>query len=303
MASTPLLLSLPTEVRNLVYEHAVPVRRLAAQEIVDVEWSRAPSEGRAIPGLLFVNKAVYQQTIPIFYSQAILEVTPIRPPSFIFNALNGPSHQLDLAAPLDPLFSFCPGQHLRWIRTVHVFTGQRDAINAEAYEATLRWLLDHTAVHEIHLSSRLMTRLRRSRVDLESAFKLTSSMPFAGRPVYIYSRSARSTWELTRMSELKKALRGRQLPELQIYLFKPDCEHDPLLDPRWDVRNNDDDERLTMVDAVARHLDSFQRNHTALPLLMPNGSRPTSSPDEYLYQVCFVLGTDRQYISTHSPWP
>jgi hypothetical protein len=276
-------LTLPTEILLQILDLVIPVQHLRLQHLIDLP-STTHDSPSGIPSVFFLTKPIYQQAAPIFYSRAVLGIAPLRPPSYLFKTLSAPSLKLNLRTGLDILFASCNPDHLGRISTVNICSGQADAINAEAYEALLGWLVDNTAVTNIQLSNRLMTRLRKGRTHLNSSLILTNITPppAIARTVYIYSRHRRSPWEILRMAELRRALNGRQLPTIQSFLFQKCGDNDPLLDPRWDVRKSDDDERLLKMDKVASFLDGLI---TADPV---HSTQPATA-DPRLCQILFVL--------------
>ncbi|OAP58603.1 hypothetical protein AYL99_07693 [Fonsecaea erecta] len=157
-------LSLPLEIREIIYNLTLPVQQLKVQAFCDQAWSDAEKPA-GIPGLLLVNKAVSEEAATVFYSRAVLNIAPLRIPPYLSHSLGGDGAKLNLAFGLDIEFASVPRRHLQRITRSHIYSGQHDAISAEAYEALLRWLVENTAVQTIYLSPRLMTRLRGARVD------------------------------------------------------------------------------------------------------------------------------------------
>ena len=170
----PGLLNLPEEIFHQILDLALPTQHLCLQRMIDPVGPHPPS---GIPGVLRVSKALYEHAAPIFYSRAVLDVAPLRPPSYLFNTLSGPSLRLNLRTGLDILFASCNPSHLALLATVDIWSSQYDAVNAEAYEALLGWLVDNTGVTHIHVSNRLMTRLRKARTDLNATWNLASRTP------------------------------------------------------------------------------------------------------------------------------
>lgn len=275
-------LRLPFELRTRIYDFAVPVQHLKAQEFVDSEWHDKP---QGTPALFLVNKAISQEVIPIFYSKAILNVAPLHPPSYLFDALNAKGPKLNLTLGLQRIFAPYPVPNLRRIQTCRVYAGQSKAISAEAYEALLVWLMTLTSVQNIHLSSRLMTRLRRARTDLDATHNLsvaaTGQSPF--KTVYVYAQHARSPWEWSQMSRLRSALAGPELPVLQAYAWNKGSGDEPLLDPRWDVRHSDDDQRRAIMHRVSTWFDSLMAADSTCQARIGRQFPPG------LYQVCFIF--------------
>lgn len=277
------LLTLPEEILLQILDLAIPVHHLCVQRLTDRK-PTSPDSPLGIPGVFLVTKSLYERAAPIFYSRAVLNAAPLRPPPYLFNTLSGPSLRLNLRTGLDVLFASCKPQHLARIATVNIYSSQNDAINAEAYEALLGWLVDNTGVKYINLSHRLMTRLRNGRTDLNASFNLATvdPRPTLTRTVYIYSRHRRTPWESMRMAELQQALKSRPLPTIQSLILENHSGNDPFLDPRWDVQKSDDDEKLLKMDKVASFLDD-------LIAADPICSTRSASARSCLYHVLFVL--------------
>lgn len=279
--------NLPLEIVRRILEFSLPVQHLRVQQFVDPSWTQ-PKGPKGIPSLFFVNKIISEEAAAIFYSRAVLNVAPLRPPAYLFDTLTTSGPRLDLAFGLDVAFSFCPRRHLKRLSTAKIYSGQSDAINAEAYEALLRWLIDSTAVRTIYLSQRLMTRLRKARTDFDSTLDLCTSAPRLSliRTIYVYREHPRSQWESTRIVELKRALKGRELPRLQSYVLEEGGGQDALLDPRWDVRKSDEEHRLTTMDRITAWLDPFLGADSLAQT--PDDHVPEDTKYD-LYQLCFVF--------------
>ncbi|KIW28281.1 uncharacterized protein PV07_07958 [Cladophialophora immunda] len=277
-------LSLPTEIRQKIYALSLPVQQLKVQSFYDPAWSDTEKPA-GIPGLFFVNKLVSEEAAAVFYSRAVLNVAPLRLPPYLSHSLAGNAPKINLAFGLDVDFSSCPRRHLQRITKSHIYSGQHDAISAEAYEALLRWLVDNTAVQTIHLSRRLMTRLRGARADVKAAFNLytVASSLTLSRSIYVYTGSSRSPWELTRMRELKQALNGVELPAVQVYVLEEGDQNDALLDPRWDARKSDNDERRGMIHETSPWFDSLL---AAVPAAKQKGR---AEDEPRFYQMCCIF--------------
>ncbi|OAL31002.1 hypothetical protein AYO22_01297 [Fonsecaea multimorphosa] len=277
-------LSLPSEIRQTIYDLSLPAQQLKVQAFYDPAWNNAERPA-GIPGLFFVNKAVSEEAAAVFYSRAVLNVAPLRVASYLSHSLPRGGPKINLAFGLDVAFSSCPHRHLQRINKSHIYSGQHDAISAEAYEALLRWLVENTAVQTIHLSQRLRARLRGARADLNAAFNLHAVAPTLSllRTIYVYRTHSRSYWELTRMRELRAALNGVELPEIQVYVLEEGGQTDALLDPRWDARKSDDDERRGMIHNISPWFDSLL---AAIPAATKGGH---AEDDPRLDQVCCVF--------------
>jgi hypothetical protein len=281
-------LDLPLELRQNIYSLALAAQQLKAQAFLDRAWDLAEKPAE-IPALLFVNKRVSEEAAAVFYSRAVLNVAPLRPPAFLFDSLHGNSPKLNLAFGLDVQFAPFPRAYLARIALVRVFSGHRDAVNAEAYEALLRWLVDNTAARDIHLSYRLMTRLRTARTNVAAISALYEAAPNLSlrRTIHVYGHGVRSQWELTRMAEISHALRGATLPKVQAYVLEQGVGHDPLLDPRWDLRKSSTAEEVDSLHRVSTWLDHLLATDAVAKQAV--GDRAESDIGPGLYQICFVF--------------
>jgi hypothetical protein len=286
-------LDFPFELRQQIYDLVLSAQQLKVQHISDPAWSETEKPA-GVPSLFLVNKEVSEEAAASFYSRAVLNIAPLRPPAYLFDSLNsnGPKH--NLAFGLDILFAACPDRHLQRIKVARVFSGQRDAISAEAYEALLRWLTDNTAVREIHLSHRLMTRLRKARTNVDALFNVHNAAPDLSllRTIHVYSHGPRSAWELTRMDEIKHALRGARMPKLQAYVLEAGGLYDALLDPRWDLRRSSTAEE---VEALHKTISAWLDSLLAADDVYKQAEldRPQIGVRSGLYQICFVFGRRR----------
>ncbi|EXJ59945.1 hypothetical protein A1O7_04093 [Cladophialophora yegresii CBS 114405] len=281
-------LDFPFELRQQIYDLVLSTQQLKVQHIKDPAWADAEKPAGA-PGLLLVNKAVYKEAAASFYSRAVLNIAHLRPPAYMFDSpsRNGLKH--NLAIGLDALFAACQ-HHLQRIKMARVFSGQHDAINAEAYEALLHWLADNTAVREIYLSRRLTTRLRSARTNVDGLRSVHNAALDLSllRTVHVYRPGARSAWEVTRMGEIKRALRGASLPILQAYILEAGGQCDALLDPRWDLRRSSTAEEVDALHDISAWLDSL----LAADVVAQKAEQGHAQGGAWsgLYQVCFVFG-------------
>ena len=293
-------LHLPLELRQKVYRLALPAQRLKAQSIPDPAWAFA-TKPVGIPALFFVTRSISEEAAAIFYSRAALSITPLRPPSLLFDSRTEDGPKLNLAFGLDVQFAAVPRRHLERINTALVFSGQPDAVNAEGYEALLRWLVDNTAVREIYLSPRLMTRLRKTRADVNAISNLCEAASDFSlqRTIRVYVHQLRPQWELTRMQEINRALRGAKLPDVQAYVLEKAGQHDALLDPRWDLRKSSEVEEVEALHSISTWLDGLMAADDVANQPECDSDRKYMLPG--LYQICFVLGRSRHTIDQRPP--
>ncbi len=288
------LCDLPSEVLDLILDYALPPHRLARQKPSDLEWldyrNRDDKESKPLPSVCAVNKLLSQRALAIFYDKAILEVVPVKPPEFIFEALER-GFSFDLATELGACHAFCPAAHLRRIKRVHLFSGQSDVVNAEGYEATLRWLIETTSVKDVHLSRLLLTRLRRARMDIGPALNAITQEAALVRTVYIWTKHCRSYYETLRMAEMARA-KGRAPPSLQMYLYQQGNAMDPVLDPRWAARCSNDNRHHSLFEPLTCLFDRLAGRDTICRLAKSSWKAPTIAdpPKDSLYQICFIFG-------------
>jgi hypothetical protein len=291
--SSVRLCDLPSEVLDQILDYSIPVCRLTGRSPTDPEWtSNVNCSPKQLPALMIVNKQLSKQATDIFYAKAILELTPIKPPLFMLNRLGSgqSSINFDLASDV-ALHHYCPSASLLRIRTVHMYTGQSDAIAAEGYEATLRLLIQNTAVRNIHLSRMVMNRLRKARVNASVALHTISSQQVElVRSVYIWTKHPRSFWERTRRKEMSK-ISGISPPYIQIYLYEEGANIDPILDPRWDVKSSDSMEFRTMLLPLVEFLDITAARD---PVFASPAIIEETPDSDRLYQLILVVrGLDR----------
>lgn len=284
-------LDIPFELRQQVYSLALPAQHLKAQNITDPEWPGAEKPA-GIPGLLFVNRAIAEEAAAFFYSHAILNITPtpVRQPSYLFDSLNSNGLKLNLAFGLDVTFASYPRRHLQRITIARVFSGQHDVVNAEAYEALLGWLIKNTAVRELHLSYRLMTRIRKARMNIDAISSMCDAAVNLSplRTIHVYGDWPRSAWEFTRMKEIQRALRGAGLPTIQAYVLADRGEHDALLDPRWDLRRSSTADEVDTLSRISIWLDDLLRKDSIVTHTEWDRHHRWIGPS--LYQICFLFG-------------
>ena len=298
----PLLSTLPIEVLNQILDYAIPPTRLALHAFLDPEWKRDCAEPRSVPPLLFVNKKLYHQAANVFYTKAILEIAAIKPPGYILNALGPPDASLDLAVSLSVLFAHVPDQHLSLVQTVCVYSDQRDAISAEGYEATLKWLIERTALTQLYLSRRLMTRLRRFRSKIDTAYDFTRHLDVRMRPRYveIFATHPRSMWESGRMLDMRGAMQGVEPPAIQYFLTGRELP--VLLDPRWDARRSDDEHIRQQRQEIAKFVDERAQEYLARSESAGKPYKlPLSLNEAWIYQLCFVMAAGEGPVGSSLP--
>ena len=289
------LCDLPAEVLDQVLEYAVPPQRIARQKPSDLEWldyrEGNGQQSQSLPSVCTVNKLLSQRALAIFYDKAILEVVPVKPPQFIFDAIER-GFSFDLATELGKRYAFCPAAHLRRIKRVHIFSGQSDVINAEGYEATLRWLIDNTSVKDVHLSRLVLTRLRKARVDIGSVLNAITGKAALIRTVYIWTKHPRSYYENLRMTEMARA-KGRAPPLVQMYFYQEGNAMDPVIDPRWAARCSNDNRHHSLVEPFTSLLDTLAAKDPACRKAKSLWKAPlvAGTAIDRLYQICFIVGS------------
>ena len=288
------LCDLPAEVLDQILDYTLPVQRLARQKPSDLEWldyrDGDEKQSKLLPPVCTVNKMLSQQALAVFYDKAILEVVPVKPPKSIFDALER-GFSFDLAVELSSRHAFCPAAYLQRIKRIHIFSGQLDVVNAEGYEATLRWLIDNTSVKDIYLSRLVLTRLRKARVDIGSLLDAITGKAALIRTVYIWTKHPRSGYENLRMAEIDRA-RGRAPPLVQMYFYQQGNAMDPVIDPRWAARCSNDNRHHSLVEPFTSLLDKLATRDIACRQAKSSWKAPLvdEPPKNRLYQVCFIVG-------------
>ena len=277
---------LPFELREKIYVSVLRVQQLKSQNIPDPFWNSIEKPA-GIPSLFFVNKAVSEEAAAIFYSCAILNITPLHPPAALFEYCT--RLELDLKSDLDHQFAACPPRHLKCILFARVLSGQTDVVIAEAYEALLRWLVDNTAVRAIHLSPRMRTRIRKARTNISAISNLCNKAPNLSllRTIHVYiDPHHHSRWATLRVKEIRHAMRGASLSNFEVFILDGG-EHNALLDPRWDLRRNSTAEEVSELQNVSDWLDHLLNTNSVTKRAILD--LPGQSAWGTLHQVCFVF--------------
>jgi len=258
-------LDLPSEIRQQIYSHAVPVCRLAPFPYLDSEWSMKTSEHRGVPSLLFACRRIHDEVIPLVYARAILEIAPAQQGYMWFNVQHSGTKRVTpwSYTRVVNTFRIYRAEHMKLIQKAHIFSNQADVIDGSCYEALLQWLVEHTAVGHIQLSSRPMTRIRGcAGFDLH-----TWRGVFYEKPVYwknmriirIYTTAQRPPWEYEKMQRLRCKATDGTLNPMQIYFWSASEDGGGTLqmDPRWLTRLNDEPEKIEMLEEGAPLIDKL----------------------------------------------
>lgn len=262
------LLDLPREIRQEIYDAAIPVSRLVPFPLGDAEWSMKTNEARGVPPLIFVCRKLYEEATPIFYSRAILEVAPAQQSDSYWDFQAEGRMITHAYRRLMQTFRFYRPEHLHVIRKAHIFSNQSQAINGQCYEALLLWLVDNTSVEEMQMSSRPMTRISgRASFDLPS-WKATfvDAEPRtldSLRIVRIWARKGRPPWEYEKIMRLRCKPSDGTLNPIQIYFYVNDQKSNAVdlqLDPRWFTKLSEEPERLAAMEAAAPLIDELMGN-------------------------------------------
>lgn len=303
-------LCLPAEIRATILDLVVPVRRLCTRELRDEEFKRVTPEGRQIPPILYTCKRLYQDASQVFYAKAILEVAPPQPVWFMFSTLSDdPGCALDPSPMLDADLGFAPKRLLAVVRRVHIFSDQRTAVGAEAYESTLRWLMINTNVRYIHLSKRVQCRLRQGRVAMLPHTRLLAIDPIPLQAIQVFTASGRNKWERVQRRQVENTL-GTALPWYHLsFVVRTDDEILLQTDPRWGAKGTDPEEYRQQIRHIGAFLDQLleqlphQEAEEVCYRTCAGGPTPAQlqaaslggcdqdeiPPQAKLYQVIFVL--------------
>lgn len=257
------LLSLPIELRQQIYNHAIPISRLTPFPLGDAEWSMKTTEARGVPAILYASRQIYEEAAPLFYSRAILEVAPAQQ-GYNFWDVQIEGRMISHAySRLMYTFRIYRAEHLRLVRRVHIFSNQTQAINGQCYEALLLWLVEHTSVENIQLSSRPMTRISgKASFDLPSWKAVFSdAVPRDAsnlRLVRIWATKGRPPWEYEKIMRLRCKPSNGTLNPIQIYFCVPHGDGNAVdlqLDPRWLTRLSEEPEKVAAMEAAMPMID------------------------------------------------
>lgn len=303
-------LDLPPELRQAIYSHYLSdtIPLLAPFPLLDPEWtlnrptytinnhpstsqpisssslaftsphpSTATTHTRSFPSLAFVHPQIAPEVLPQIYSRAILEVAPpqsTNTATLYFTIRHTPTARTTsyASSQLRAAFERYPAAHLARIRTVHIYSNQPDVVDSECYETLLRWILTHTDVRDIRVTTRVMTRVREQasfdRAVFESGFGALVSSALAGgaeraerRVVRVWSNKRRPAWEYDKMMRLRCKLGDCTLPAVQVYFYvgRRDGrgEGSLMLDPRWSVKVTDAEERWRETESVVPRIQAL----------------------------------------------
>lgn len=262
------LLDLPVEIRRQVYDSVIPASRLVPFPLGDSEWSMKTNEARGAPPIIFACRKIYEETTPLFYSRAILEVAPAQQSNSYWDfQLEGKmvSHAYGR---LIQTFRFYRPEHLRLIRKVHIFSNQSQAINGQCYEALLLWLIDNTSAEDIQISARPMTRISGKAIFDLPSWRATFLEPEPRtrenlRIVRIWTRKGRPPWEHEKMMRLRCKPSDGTLNPIQIYFCVNDKQNgmkDLQLDPRWLTKLSEEPEKVVVMEAAAPMIDCLMES-------------------------------------------
>jgi len=295
-ASPRGFLDLPSEIRQQIFDYAAPVCRLAPFPYLDAEWSMKTQEHRGMPAILFVCRKIYDEVIPLLYSRAILEVAPAQEGHMWFNVENlNTKRTVPYAYTLvTNTFRIYRAEHLKLIRKAHVFSNQAGVIDGSCYESLLQWLIEHTGVEHVQLSSRPMTRIRGSAsFDLprwRAVFHDNALRRDDMRIIHVFSKAERPPWEHEKMMRLRSKARDGTLNPMQIYFWSSSDEGKSLqLDPRWLTKLNDDPEKIEMLEEGAPLIDELMSRVLRGPQLRAYRDNARYFEGQYwVYQMVLV---------------
>lgn len=240
-------LSLPPEVRAQIYTLVIRPTRLSAFCLLDQQWSLKPAdtaEDRRIPPLCFACRKIYDETIPLVYSQAILEIAPARATSNFFYVATKAGTNEDILpityTKLTDIHGFCRPDLIRLIKRAHFYSNQFDAIDGSCYDSLIRWIAENTSIVDVQVSGRAMVRIREQpRFDTGKVMSsFPPNVPCKVVRIWTTERSWRP-WEWVKINKLYTKYE-QDLPHVQIYFLCPGQKYGTLhLDPRWFKRETD----------------------------------------------------------------
>lgn len=241
-------LSLPPEVRQQIYILAVGPTRLCPFALLDPQWSLKPTEpgqSRGIPPFCLTCRTVYDESIALVYSKAILELAPARATSNFFYVANKAGIGDDILpityTKLTDIYGFCRPDLLRLIKVAHIYSNQFDAIDGACYDSLLRWILENTSIVDVQVSSRAMVRIREQpKFDMEKVMSSYSDGVIS-RIVRLWTaETSWRPWEWVKINKLYVRYDEDHLPYVQISFWCPGQRYGTLhLDPRWWKKDSD----------------------------------------------------------------
>lgn len=263
---SPDFLSLPPEVRQQIYALVTKTVRLSTFAFVDPEWSLKPAEsehGRGVPPLCFTCHKVYNETIALVYSQAVLEIAPIRGISnyFLFATSAGDSEGVlpVTYTELTDTYRFCRPDLFRLIKRAHIYNNQANPIVGPRYDSLLQWLVENTNVVDVQVSGRAMVRLgEQPRFDADKVISSFAN-PVPCKLVRLWTAEPIwHRWEWIKINKLYARYDEQKLPHVQIYFLCPGQSHGTLhLDPRWFVKGTS----LSATASIDYGLDGHYPTH------------------------------------------
>lgn len=262
---------LPLEIRRQIYNLIVPKCRLVPFPYTDPEWRMKvlDDEYRGIPEFVYTCRTLYEDTIPLVYTKATLEVAPAQQSMNYFDLGIGVATSAKVIpysySRISSILRFYKPAHLKLIRHAHIFSNQADVVDGHSYEALLQWLVENTGVENIHLSARPMTRIRgRATFDINS-WQNTFCRPEISRNlriVRIWTKNKRTPWEFEKMMRLRCNANVGTLNPCQLYFWSlPENRSEKYgmlqLDPRWLTRLNDERAKIEAMEMAAPMIDSL----------------------------------------------
>ena len=290
-------LNLPTEIRQQIYDYVVPTCRLAPFPYLDSEWSMRSTELRGIPDLLFTCRKVYKEVTPLVYSRAILEIAPAQQGHMWFNIEHSSTGSIIpySYSRVVNTFRIYRAEHLKLIRSAHIFSNQADVIDGSCYESLVQWLVEHTGTEHIQLSSRPMTRIRGSAgFDLHRWRAAFYDKPLdlrSTRTIRIFTKVERPPWEYEKMMRLQCKARDGTLNPMQIYFWSTTEAGGGILqlDPRWLTRLNDEPEKIEALYKGAPLIDEVMLKILEGPQLQAYKDNARYFEGQYwIYQMIVV---------------
>jgi hypothetical protein len=288
-------LSLPPELRQTIYDLALPRRHLHTDpfcalpklrdNIHDVTFPERklhsdPLRGSArvsIPPLFLTSHQIYAEAASVFYSKATLCI-PLPPPESLHPF---PSRAL-LHLP----------QYLRSaLRAVQIsqVRGQEERCLGSVYRRLLGWLAFNTDVTDISIDRTLMlSACRRHACRDGEAAELLEAMERKGalrapmRAVKVFSHNDREFWEGRGMGAGRGTIVAEQAPNLRMFACITDSKTKGLTcDPRGTPKGHENDAKA--VGEVMDLLRAQRRDLSDEEIMKTDGD------GRWLFQVVFVL--------------
>lgn len=271
-------LSLPLELRQTIYDLALPRRHLYINPMCAFRAIGPIHLPHSVPSLFFTTYQIYSEAAPVFYSKATL----------CFH--NPPSPDLDSF--LTKHLLLLP-QHVKSaLRTARISASahERGAYSSPwAYHGLLGWLALDTGITDVNISKLMMLHACKRHIcrngeaaDLLDAISNHGILTKPTRTIKVFSSNDREFWEGRAMGAGRGTIVAEQAPGLRMFVCIKGCKTMSLIcDPRGTPKGLNENSR-----AVGEVMDELK---ACVPSLSDEEVAKTDGEGRWLFQVVFVL--------------